>query len=374
MPSSASRPRICLNMIVRDEAEVIARCLSAVRPLIDHWVIVDTGSSDDTPARIRAALAGIPGELHQRPWKDFGHNRSEAIALAEGCGDFLLFVDADDQLICRQGFAWPTLDRDAYEIEIQHDSLRYRRIALVRAALGWRFEGVVHEYPVCAAGAYSTGVLDGLQLRYGGDGARSRAGAAAKFARDAALLEAALATEPDNARYAFYLAQSYRDGGRLEDALSAYDRRAAMPGFDQETYCARLEAARLARRLDRPEAEVLARFLQAFETRPTRVEALGELATWCRQVGPRWAQAFAFAHRALQIPPSDDILFVEPAWHQWRLLDEYAVAAYWLGQTALSLQACEALLASPQLPPGERARVQRNHAFAVARLAERRRA
>lgn len=368
MPSTESRPRICLNMIVRDEAAVIGRCLAAVRPLIDHWVIVDTGSLDATPERIAEALAGVPGVLHRRPWQDFGHNRSEAIRLAEGRGDYLLFLDADDTLIVPRDYRWPALDRDAYEIEIEHDSLRYRRIALVRAALGWRFEGVVHEYPVCEQTDYSRAVLPGLCLRYGGDGARSQAGAQVKFARDAALLEASLERDPDNPRNVFYLAQSYRDAGQPEAALVAYDRRASLAGFDQETFCAQLEAARLARQLGRSEGEVLSRFLAAHEYRPTRAEPLGELAAWCREVGPRWAQAYLFASRALQIPFPEDILFVEPAWYRWRVLDEYAVAAYWIGQFAQSLHACEALLASAHLPPAERARVTRNRGYAAAQL------
>ena len=62
---------ICLNMIVRDEAAVIERCLASVRPYIDSWVIVDTGSLDDTPARIVSTMAGVPGELHHRAWRNF---------------------------------------------------------------------------------------------------------------------------------------------------------------------------------------------------------------------------------------------------------------------------------------------------------------
>jgi glycosyltransferase involved in cell wall biosynthesis len=69
---------ICLNMIVKNEAPVIGRCLASVRPLIDQWVIVDTGSTDGTQALIREALADLPGVLIERPWVDFAHNRNEA--------------------------------------------------------------------------------------------------------------------------------------------------------------------------------------------------------------------------------------------------------------------------------------------------------
>ena len=46
---------VCLNMIVKNEAAVIARCLASVRPLIDSWAIVDTGSSDGTQEIVRDA-------------------------------------------------------------------------------------------------------------------------------------------------------------------------------------------------------------------------------------------------------------------------------------------------------------------------------
>ncbi|WP_197911988.1 glycosyltransferase [Kineobactrum salinum] len=94
-------------MIVRDEAAVIERCLASVRPYIDYWVIVDTGSIDDTPARIRAALADIPGELYHCRWRDFGFNRSDALERARGKADYLLFLDADEQLLVDEDGTWP---------------------------------------------------------------------------------------------------------------------------------------------------------------------------------------------------------------------------------------------------------------------------
>jgi glycosyltransferase involved in cell wall biosynthesis len=65
----------CLNMIVKNEARVIRRCLDSARPIIDFWVIVDTGSTDGTQEAIRRHLDGLPGELIERPWVDFAHNR-----------------------------------------------------------------------------------------------------------------------------------------------------------------------------------------------------------------------------------------------------------------------------------------------------------
>jgi hypothetical protein len=79
--AKSRRQKICLSMIVKDEAPVIARCLASVRPIIDYWIIVDTGSTDGTPAIVRKVLGDLPGELYERPWLDFVHNRSEALFL-----------------------------------------------------------------------------------------------------------------------------------------------------------------------------------------------------------------------------------------------------------------------------------------------------
>lgn len=81
-------------MIVRNESRVIARALASAIPWIDTWLICDTGSTDGTQDIIREQLASIPGELHEVPWINFGHNRTQAIQLARTKADYLLILDA----------------------------------------------------------------------------------------------------------------------------------------------------------------------------------------------------------------------------------------------------------------------------------------
>ena len=45
---SLNTPKICLNMIVKNESTIITRLLNSVISLIDHYVICDTGSTDNT--------------------------------------------------------------------------------------------------------------------------------------------------------------------------------------------------------------------------------------------------------------------------------------------------------------------------------------
>jgi len=370
-PALNTRPRVCLNMIVKNESAVIERCLDSVLPIIDTWVIVDTGSTDGTQDLIRRKLAQLPGELHERPWVNFGHNRSEAAALAQdqpNKADYLLFFDADDVLARSETFKLPLLTADAYQLWINYNGMHYTRVMLVSTRLRWHWVGVVHEYPHAAPPARTIETLAGAEVIIRPEGARSRD--PKKFHRDAELLERALIDEPENPRYVFYLAQSYRDAGETEKALRTYERRIAMSGWEEETWYARWQAARMAEFLKHPPAEVIERYLDAFQARPRRVEPLVDLARMERQRG-NLPRAYVYAAAAMRIDrPSGDILFVDAPSYDWRRQDELAVAAYWIGHYEESKQLSAALLASGHLPASERPRIEANMNFATNKINE----
>jgi glycosyltransferase involved in cell wall biosynthesis len=356
---------VCLNMIVKNESKVIARCLNAARPLVDHWVIVDTGSTDGTQELVRASMGGVPGELHERPWRNFGANRSEALELARGKADYTLIVDADEVLEVAADFSPPVLTHDAYQLKTELRELAYYRTELVRSSLPWRWEGVLHEYLECAA-PFTQARLEGIVNRPHTDGARSAD--PKKYQKDAELLEQALDAQPDNQRYRFYLAQSYRDAGRPEKALEHYQRRAAAGGWAEEVWYSLFEVARLSERLERPEPVVVTAYLAAHEFRPTRAESLCALARYER-LRKHYAQAYLFAKHAASIAAPADILFVDTSVYAWRARDEWSIAAYYVGRHDEALQVTSALLADPRLPQAERARVAANREFSVKALA-----
>jgi tetratricopeptide (TPR) repeat protein len=80
-------------MIVKDEAAHLSRCLSSVKDLVDEMVIVDTGSSDQTPEIARSFGA----EVHYYTWNhNFSAARNESLKYAQG--DWILVLDADEVL------------------------------------------------------------------------------------------------------------------------------------------------------------------------------------------------------------------------------------------------------------------------------------
>ena len=140
LPLSAEEKKtICLNMIVKDETRVITRCLESVKPIIDYWVIVDTGSTDGTQDLIKEVMKDIPGELIERPWKNFEHNRNEALECAKNKGDYFLIMDADDRLEFEPTFVLPKLDRDSYRLWIKFGGTSYQRHQLISSKKPWKW-------------------------------------------------------------------------------------------------------------------------------------------------------------------------------------------------------------------------------------------
>jgi tetratricopeptide (TPR) repeat protein len=361
--------QICLNMIVKNEAHVIERCLRAVSPWIDTWAIVDTGSTDGTQQVIRGYFdaLGMPGVLQEREWKDFGTNRTEALAIAKERAAYTFIIDADEVFQVPLDYRLPQLQADAYQIlhRSGNSDTYFWLPQLIRSALPWRFEGVLHEGLVCTT-PHQVEQLAGPVTHGLFDSARNRLDPIDKYSRDASVLEEALKIDPNNTRYTFYLGQSYRDARQYEKSLLAYQRRAVMGGWEEEAWYAEFQVARNLERLQRLD-EATNAYLRAFERRPARAEPLCDLARMHREA-KRYHTAVLFARTAKDIPEPADTLFVEQGVYRWRSLDEYAVASYWVGKYSESAQASEQLLCSDFLPASERERITKNLEFAKEKL------
>ncbi|HEV3055297.1 MAG TPA: glycosyltransferase, partial [Solirubrobacteraceae bacterium] len=257
-----TRPTICLSMIVRNEAHIVREVIDAAIPHIDCWVIVDTGSTDQTIETIcwRMAEKGVPGDIHERPWRDFGSNRTEALDLCRGKADYIWVIDADDVAVGDLDLSG--LRADSYLLRYG-DQFRYWRRQIFRDGLRWRYEGVIHEYPVCLDPATEERLEGEYYIDSRRLGGRSRE--AEKYERDALLLREAVERDPDDARSVFYLAQSQFDTGDYAQALDSYTRRAGMGGFVEEVFYSLLRRATCLTLLDEPWDLALAAYLEAWQ-------------------------------------------------------------------------------------------------------------
>ena len=262
-----NKKTICLNMIVKNESNVIIETLKNLLDYInfDYWVISDTGSTDNTQQIIKDFFYDkcIPGEIFNDEWRDFGYNRSKALEHAYSKTDYLLVFDADDRIEGK--FVLPfsnTSDTahdnhnhnhtqiflDAYMLKIGK-GFEYVRPLLINNKKKWEFKGVLHEYLLNLEPVSSYGKIEGdYHIVSGRSGNRSTN--PTKYYDDAIILENAYEKElllPDqglSGRYAFYCARSYKDAGTpyWDKSIQWYKKLLEREThWNQEKYYAALE-------------------------------------------------------------------------------------------------------------------------------------
>ena len=141
---------LLLNMIVKNEADIIIETLTNLCDKINfsYWVISDTGSTDNTKELIKDFFntRGIPGELYEDEWRDFGYNRTKALEHAFNKSDLLMVFDADDQLI--GDFKIPDFDFDFYELQFKCATISFFRNFIFNNRRYWKCIGKIHEFIV----------------------------------------------------------------------------------------------------------------------------------------------------------------------------------------------------------------------------------
>jgi glycosyltransferase involved in cell wall biosynthesis len=339
---------ICLNMIVKNEKRAIARCLESVKPLISHWVIVDTGSTDTSKAIIRDVMKGIPGELHDRKWVDFAHNRNEALALAKGKGDYVFFIDADDVLKTSENFVLPELDKDYYLIDNISAHMSCLQPHLVNNHLDWRWEGAIYEtlhIPLDSTSDYLPGIM--VLHNVFNDGYRSLD--PQRDLKDAEILTTLLQKDPHNSHYQFSLAECYNNAKKYTLALQNYEKRVSMGGSNLELFWSMLQIGILREGLNMPSSLVIESYQKAHKLLPSRAEPLYYLSRYFTHL-KNYVAAYDAALEGLSIPKPIDTLLTYNWIYEHGLLQQLATSAYSLGLYEVAQSAFKLLLSNPRLP------------------------
>lgn len=145
---------ISLCMIVKNEEDVIGRCLTSVQNIADEIIIVDTGSTDKT----KEICGAFPTKIYDFPWiQDFAAARNFAFSLATM--EYILWLDADDVILeeDRKRFLHlketlnPAVDSVTMPYHLSFDqngqvTSSLRRNRLVKRVKNFTWLGAVHEY------------------------------------------------------------------------------------------------------------------------------------------------------------------------------------------------------------------------------------
>ncbi len=145
--------KISLCMIVKNEEEVLARCLESVQPLIDELIIVDTGSDDETITIAR----NYTDLIYQIPWED-DFAKARNFAFSKATGDYIMWLDADDSISPENAKRFhalknillqesPDMVMCPYDTAFDGDTplFTFYRERLVKNGAGLKWQGRVHE-------------------------------------------------------------------------------------------------------------------------------------------------------------------------------------------------------------------------------------
>lgn len=322
---------LTLAMIVKNEAASIHRTLRSCFGAVDNFVIVDTGSTDDTVQIVRETLrySECDFTITHRDFIDFATTRNEALNEAyREEQPFVLMLSGDEILhdgkelreFCRRML---NHDEGGYFVRVKYGpdpgELWYDSTRLTRTAAGWRYEGATHEcvrgeppakirVPVAAirhptqpkpqfqfSDKSETGVIDPRRARW---------------EADRKILEEALERDPNDPRATYYLAQTLECLEQYGEALHLYSRRTEIEtGTKEEVFESKVRIARLAALGGAPGHVVEQLCEDAMLCDPGRTEPLLVLAYNRFELGDRDG-ARAVTERALKIPFPEDCHFL----------------------------------------------------------------
>jgi tetratricopeptide (TPR) repeat protein len=327
-----SIPTLCLNMIVKNESKIITRLFDSVLPIIDTYCICDTGSTDNTIEVIEQYFEskGIKGKIVQEPFKNFCHNRTFSLKACQGLSDYVLLMDADMKLKIGNFDKKDLLKGTSFNMLQGNDAFYYHNCRIVKNNGNYEYKGVTHEYLDCPSDDIKC-VIDKNVLfieDIGDGGCKSD-----KFQRDIQLLTQGIQDEPDNARYYFYLANSYHDIGQFEDAIKYYIERINKGGWNQEIWYSYYRIGKCYMGLKQHEKAIF-HFIEGHNIIPERLENLHEVIHFYRMNGKNQL-AFMYGQIARTILeknlPRDSHLFLENDVYTHKIYYELSIISYYVG-------------------------------------------
>jgi glycosyltransferase involved in cell wall biosynthesis len=145
-----------LVMIVKNSGEVLRKCLQSIKPYIDYWTILDTGSVDNTMDIINEEMDGLDGRLYKEDFVDFSTTRNRSLELSSKKCKYTIILD--DSYVLYGGDKLRRMlkkgNNSSYSIKIGFLSSTnnkvlssyYYSLRIVKSDENLRYQSRVHEY------------------------------------------------------------------------------------------------------------------------------------------------------------------------------------------------------------------------------------
>ncbi len=140
---------VCLVMIVKNAGDTITQMLTENLPVFDRYVILDTGSTDNTIDNMKKVLKNKKGQIYSEPFINFRESRNRSLELAKHYCKFNLILD--DTYIVRgnlRGFLESVRSdqlSDSYSIYIHSGDVVYCSNRITKSETDLRYIYKIHE-------------------------------------------------------------------------------------------------------------------------------------------------------------------------------------------------------------------------------------
>ena len=222
--------QVCVYAICKNESQFVDRWMASMGEA-DGIYVLDTGSEDDTVARLRAAGAVVEQQVIT-PWRfDVARNRS--LELVPQTADICVCTDLDEvfhpgwraqlERAWRPGagqatyrYTWSFCPDGSEGVVFWYEKIHARQ--------GYRWTHPVHEVLqwVGEGQPGPTVTAEGVQLDHHPDPEKSRA-------QYLPLLELSVEEDPEDDRNVHYLGREYMYKGRWDDCIRTLTRHLSMP-------------------------------------------------------------------------------------------------------------------------------------------------
>jgi len=340
-----------LVMIVKNGNPLLKNTLIAIKPYIDRWTILDTGSTDGSQDCVKEVLSGVEGNLYEEPFVDFSTSRNRALELAGKSCKYNIMLD--DSYIIHGGEKLreilSTSNENAYSIIITDENKKYDSVRITKSSAELRYKYRVHEIidyknpsqDLLGKDIYLEDCVIHLHTMRSTD----------RYPRDLKILLEEYKSKPKDARIIFYIAQTYYTMTDYQRASIYYKKRVELNikkiniSHHSEVYYSLYTLGRIYKKLDDWEkAEIY--FMKAYNLRPYRAEPIYHIAKYYfEQSNFDKAEKFLIQLIKLDIPsPNTDSFLIEYRLYKYDIPYLLIETYFRKGETKFAIELAKKLL------------------------------
>lgn len=341
--------RIAACLMVKNESKRIQVTLDSIDGVVDGLIVYDTGSTDDTLAKVKA-FSSAPVHLLEGEFENFSVSRNKLLAFANRWKDdyaYFLLMDCNDELqgdLKSELAAHPDATHFLVPQLWQTDYInKYYNIRIIKSGLPFRYQGPVHEYLELTTTPSSSSAA-AVKLTHTSlfqDRRQEDTKSELRWNRDLDLLLQEYTRDPNDPRTVFYLAQTYGCLQRYSEAYRYYKLRLGLEGFYEERFIAMERCGDYSQQDDKK----VRWYLRAFDL-IERVEPLLKIVE-VYKAKRKFKVAYAFLTLACELPfPDTCILFVDRTAYDYKRWHLMGIIAYYVGKYAEGIEGCQKAIAA----------------------------